>query len=76
MPCIFAKYENKIIIERKVLVLKRKLKNPEDKRVQSNKETTVFYLPISRDLAQRLRLEEGSFVKAEIAKSFDAKNST
>jgi hypothetical protein len=71
MPCIFARNENKIIIERKVLALKRKVKNPSDKRLQENRETTVFYLPISRDLADRLNLQEGSFVKAEIARVMD-----
>jgi hypothetical protein len=61
--------DNKVVIERKVLTLKRKVKNPSDRRVQGNRTTTVFYLPIARDLADRLGLDENSFIKAEIAKS-------
>jgi hypothetical protein len=71
MPCIFSRTDEKVVIERKVLALKRKLKNPNDRRVQENRITTVFYLPISRDLAERLHLTEDSFIKAEIAKSGD-----
>ena len=72
MPCIFSQKDNKVVIERKVLCLKRRVKNPNDQRLEKNKEkTTVFYLPITRDLAERLGLNEGSFVKAEIAKSAD-----
>jgi hypothetical protein len=47
------------------------VKNPNDKRVRENRTTTVFYLPLSRDIAERLGLTEGAFVKAEIAKSSD-----
>jgi hypothetical protein len=71
MPSIFSRTDNKVVVERKILCLKRRVKNPSDRRVQENRTTTVFYLPISRDLAERLNMTEGSFVKAEIAKSRD-----
>jgi hypothetical protein len=69
MPCIFSRTDDKVVIERKVLALKRKLKNPNDRRVQENRTTVIYYVPISRDLANRLQLTENSFVKCEIAKS-------
>jgi hypothetical protein len=69
MPCIFSRTDDKVVIERKVLALKRKLKNPNDRRVQENRTTVIYYVPISRDLANRLHLTENSFVKCEIAKS-------
>lgn len=64
MPCIFSKDDEKVILERKILVLKRKAKNP----ARLVKESKVYYLPISLDIAQRLRLDDGDFVKVELAK--------
>lgn len=62
MPCIFAKNEEKITIGvRKVLQLKRPSKKSVDK------VSTLFYLPIHKDEAQRLGLTGESLLKAEIS---------
>ncbi len=70
MNCIFSENQEKVILERKVLVAKRKVKNPNDKRIQKRpNESVVFYLPITKDLARRLDLQEGDYLIAEIAKA-------
>ena len=70
MNCIFSEDQEKVILERKVLCAKRKAKNPNDKRIRDRpKESTVFYLPITKDLATRLELSEGDYVIAELAKA-------
>jgi hypothetical protein len=70
MNCIFSENQEKVILERKVLVAKRNPKNPNDKRIIDRpKESTVFYLPITKDLANRLELREGDYILAELAKA-------
>ncbi len=70
MNCIFSENQEKVILERKVLVAKRKAKNPNDKRIEGRPaESTVFYLPITKDLATRLGLKEGDYLIAELAKA-------
>jgi hypothetical protein len=72
MPCIFSENQEKVILERKVLVAKRKVKNPNDKRIANRPaDSLVFYLPITKDLATKLRLSEGDYVIAEIGKAPD-----
>ena len=51
-------------------VLNLKAKNPNDQRIEKRpKESTVFYLPITKDLANRLELAEGDYVIAELTKA-------
>ncbi len=61
MTCIFGKQDEKITIGlRKPLRLKRPAKNPE-------KFSVMYYLPIHKDEALRLGLNENSLLKAELA---------
>jgi hypothetical protein len=70
MNCIFSEGQERVIIERKVLVAKRPAKNPNDKRIANRPvESLVFYLPITKDLATRLKLAEGDYVIAEVGKA-------
>jgi hypothetical protein len=76
MNCVFSQDEKRVVLTRKVLSLRRKLKNPNDKRIQNRPlESTVFYLPISKDLVQRLELQAGDYVIAEIGKAPEPKTS-
>jgi hypothetical protein len=62
MPCIFGKNDNKIEIGiRKPLLLKRPSKKSPDN------VSVMFYLPIHKDEAVRLGLNEESLLKAELA---------
>ncbi|MGI0091816.1 MAG: hypothetical protein ACREBS_08910 [Nitrososphaerales archaeon] len=61
MPCIFGNKEDKITIGlRKVAIQKRPSK-------KTGGKTLLYYLPIHKDEAQRLGLNEGSLLKAELA---------
>ncbi len=62
LPTLFSKTDIKVPIGiRKVSIQKRPLKK------SPGKFSIMFYLPIHKDEAQRLGLNEGSLVKAEIA---------
>ena len=59
--CAFQKDEAKIVIGvRKVSCIRRPSKNPEH-------FSTLYYLPIHKEEAQRLGLTKDSLLKAEIA---------
>jgi hypothetical protein len=63
----FANSDVKVVVSRKVLVAKRRVKNPSDKRVlQRPKQSTIFYLPISKDVVDALGLKEDSMVSIRI----------
>ena len=68
MSKLFGKNDNTVVINRKVFSLKRKLKNPNDKRVKEHGSTVIFYIPITRDQAVKLGLTENDFILAEVAK--------
>ena len=69
MNRIFSEGQERVIIERKVLVAKRPVRNPNDKRIACRPgESLVLYLPITKDLATRLKLSEGDYLIAEVGK--------
>ena len=74
MSSIFPKNTRRFPITEKVVAIRRKPKNPNDKRIKERPENfAVYYLPLRKNVVELLELNPDSWVTAIVAKVADKK---